>query len=322
MTNIFPFRFVIDETPYCLWTSEREQLHRFLMGIDPKYFEHIQEVHAPMLNSDDKTKQYAAVALRTAYFQGLETFFALICSAFQAPHSTVGWMLKYKNEELRNLIKKIHNGEPILAYPSLEATDWKVIAHRIFEVDDESRNFLASNFGKLWEGFAADFLNSENTSEYNNIKHGLRVQMGGFELYMGRATEIGVPTPEEDMIHFGGSEFGTSFYEIQKLWRDNKFNIELVKRSLNWNPVNHLFGLQLISHSIQNVLTFLKLMNKIQDVKLEYWYTKDEAFYKKPWEQIIEVGSINLSPRIVPSSISPISKEDILAFYSKSNLST
>ena len=107
--DIYYYKYVIDETPYCLWTGEKELLKRFLKSIDPMYFEHIREVHEPMLNSEEKTKHYAAIAIRTAYYQGLETFFALLCSALQAPHCTVGWMLKYKNEELRNLVQKINS---------------------------------------------------------------------------------------------------------------------------------------------------------------------------------------------------------------------
>ena len=67
--------FLVDETPCCLWDTDiRQRNLDFLDSIDPGYFEHIADLHGESLEGDEK--QYAATALRVAYFQGLETLFA------------------------------------------------------------------------------------------------------------------------------------------------------------------------------------------------------------------------------------------------------
>jgi hypothetical protein len=323
ISDIYNFKFVIDETPYCLWTGAKGEILRFLNNIDPNYFAHVGEVYQPMLSKDNKTKQYAAIALKTTYAHGLESFFALLCSAIQAPHCTAGWLLKYRNEELNRLIKKINSNEDVLTFAVFEKVDWDSIAKYVFQCGDQKRrDFLVDNFGNLWEHFASDFLDSKANSEYNNIKHGLRVGMGGTQLSIGPVTEIGKPTPEEEMHHFEKSDFGTSFYEVERLKPGDKTNIQLLRHSLNWNPINHLFGLQLISQSIHNVLVFLKHVNGVQNKKLEYLFYEDEDFYKRPWEKTVSVPSISFNQRDTLASVELAAKEDILSYYANPNRST
>ena len=104
-------QFVIDETPYACWDWEltRKNLE-FLEGIDADYFRYVAETNGANLEGEDKHR--AALSLRLAYSQGLETLFALLCSAVQAPQCVVGWMLSYKNEELQQLVQKITESYP------------------------------------------------------------------------------------------------------------------------------------------------------------------------------------------------------------------
>ena len=98
--------FVVNETSYCLWDMETygERTLEFVRGIDPTYFDHIASIHGELLEGDEK--QYAATALRIAYTQGLETLFALIGAVVQAPYCVAGWVLKYTNKDLYELVKK------------------------------------------------------------------------------------------------------------------------------------------------------------------------------------------------------------------------
>ena len=99
-------RFVVDETPYCLWDADiRQRNLDFLDSIDPGY-SNIADLHGQSL--DGQEKQYAAAALRVAYSQGLETLFALLCAAIQAPDCVEGWLTKYQNSELESVVKKIN----------------------------------------------------------------------------------------------------------------------------------------------------------------------------------------------------------------------
>ena len=51
--------------------------------------------------------------LRQAYFQSMETLFALVASFLQARQYPVGWMLSYKSHELYDVIGRINEGKQI-----------------------------------------------------------------------------------------------------------------------------------------------------------------------------------------------------------------
>ena len=76
--------FVEDEKPYCFWGwGELKDLTlEFLDSIDPTYFQYIAKVHTE--NTTEKEEQKAAIALRTAYSQGLEALFALLRATVQS----------------------------------------------------------------------------------------------------------------------------------------------------------------------------------------------------------------------------------------------
>jgi hypothetical protein len=63
--------------------------------VDPTYFDYVGRVNAEVLGTDEE--QHAAMAIRTAYHHGLETLFALMFAAIQAPTawsggcSVTGW---------------------------------------------------------------------------------------------------------------------------------------------------------------------------------------------------------------------------------------
>lgn len=178
-------RFAINETPYCAWDVKLEKKNMdFLNSIDPLYFQHIANIHGQMLESDER--QYAAIALRSAYGHGLESLFALLCATVQAPDCVIGWLLKYRNEDLFGLVRKIHEGRPVLTKLAVRPISWETLAEKInvFSTDDLGKDSrIRTAFADLWERFAIEFLDKKMGFEYNSIKHGLRVSMGGFYLF-------------------------------------------------------------------------------------------------------------------------------------------
>ena len=111
-TRLPHIKFVVNETPYCFWDLDVHGKNlEFINKIDPKYFDHIADLHSESLDGDQK--KYAAAALRIAYSHGLETLFALLCAVVQAPDCVIGWFLKYRNTELFDLVKKISEGRII-----------------------------------------------------------------------------------------------------------------------------------------------------------------------------------------------------------------
>lgn len=114
--------FVVNDKPFCLWGTRLESVNdEFVRHIDPAYFEYLAEIHFPQLSSPD-TSHMAALALRNAYFHALETFFALLFAAIQAPTCVVGWMQKYQVRDIVSLIGKIFGAHKTYAMVTILAT--------------------------------------------------------------------------------------------------------------------------------------------------------------------------------------------------------
>jgi len=120
---------MVNTRPQVAWAWDlAERNLEFLRGIDVGYFEHVARTEGPILESD--RSQYAAAAIRVVYGQALETFFALVAAAAQAPSCVVGWMLSYRNDELQSVITDL----PSTSLPALAASTMSATAY-----DDEKR---------------------------------------------------------------------------------------------------------------------------------------------------------------------------------------
>lgn len=312
-------KFIVDETPYACWDWHLQRKNiEFIEGIDAEYFRYVAELNVTKLDGDDK--QRAALALRLAYSHGLEALLALLCSLVQAPQCVVGWMISYKNSELRNLVQKISRHENV--YSSLKGTPitWNLLAkyvHFNLSFDEQKLNWIKNGFGKLWSGFAYDFLNESISHEYNGVKHGLRTRPGGFFLAVGREDTPGVPAPPEKMQTIGGSEFGTSFFVREKILEGNRVNFRPRSQSRNWNPENLANGLILLSMSINNVVSFLRILNGIKPDKCKFTAPTEEDVFEEPWKRCVGVDSANFDTIIESAHITPCTKDDILKSYQK-----
>jgi hypothetical protein len=131
MIGIQRIRFAVNETPYCFWSLDAiAQDLEFINKIDPRYFEHIAELHGESLEGDQN--QYAAAAIRIAYSHGLETLFALLCAVAQAPDCVMGWFLKYQNRDLYDVVRKINDGRSIYKKLRCDRVRWNDIAEVVF----------------------------------------------------------------------------------------------------------------------------------------------------------------------------------------------
>ena len=318
MTEIQNVRFVVNETPYCLWDLDIYQRNLdFINSIDPKYFEHIANLHSDSLEGDEK--QYAAAALRIAYSHGLESLFALLCASVQAPDCIVGWLLKYQNQELYEVVRKISGWETVYSKLRVKPVTWDVVADAVFinfkTGDDEKDSSIRKNFARLWRRFASDYLNENHVYEYNSIKHGLRARMGGFYVAMGAEDVPGVPAPPEKMRMMANSEFGSSFYVPERLHDRRNFTIR--HQALNWDPVNFIYALQFISMSINNVLGSLKILYGVSIKEVPFMFSNNDESYEEPWKRQQGISSLGMNSQIPEEAITPLSKEEILAVYSE-----
>jgi len=297
------------------WDLQKKNIE-FLEGIDPGYYSFIASTSLEKLNSEDK--HYAALSLRISYYQGLETLFALIAATVQAPKCPMGWMLAYENHELKNVVRKISSESEIYTRLKLDYVSWErlaILIHSGVNAEENEKKSVSEKFGFAWRGLASDFLDTNHEAEYNSAKHGLRVRSGGFSLSFGQADVWGVSAPPEKMECLGGSEHGTSFFVKTKISERDKVNFKPNRISLNWHPQNLLYGLELISASINNVVAFLKWVNGVDPAKCSFLRMDDDCF-ESPWEMDVGVISWNCNKTLEPCHVRLFSKEEIIDSYS------
>ncbi len=299
-------QFVVDESPYCVWHKDLEAFNKSIVrGISPDYYHYLLEMYSPGLENDE-TRQYAAIALRTAYHQSLESFFALLFASLQAPKCVFAWLNVYKTGDLRTLVTKIDNGQEILSRFQLSEFSWKSLStllHAGLDNGGEDNALIADVFSKLWAHFAFEFLKQTNIDEYNSIKHGFRLNLGGFGLTFGGQL-------------IGESEFGSSFVQVKRI-DDLKHHLEAHFTSVNWEPEYLRVALQGIAFSINNIRTFLKRVNGIASDEDRYHEYTDQTMYDAMLEEYRQptIMDLSMNTGLGRKDIRPFSREEILASY-------
>lgn len=215
---------IIGKRPLSVWDVDLGYKNqRFLSSVDPSYFNYLSQIHSQPTNDQelrtDRQNQHSALALRTAYSQALETLFALLFASIQAPHCIPAWIGNYRNHELVDLVEKVQKNKPIDSVLDSETPAWCDIYDVLFDPkEDDNGIFIArSGFVKTWRCFASDFLNESFSREYNSIKHGLRINPGGFTLELGFTEEPGVKPPQDKMFTVMSSSFGSSYLKAEKI---------------------------------------------------------------------------------------------------------
>jgi hypothetical protein len=253
---------VVGKKLYCAWDPDLGTKNRdFLAGVDPSYYAYVAEVHGPLVAGEQA--KHAALAIRLAYSQALETFFALLGAAIQAPHAAVAWVLLYKANDLKWLVEQLVAGAPVRTLLRDGDTSWRGLAaamHKLVD-DPEQRAQLTDACATLWAQFAADFLDKPALDEYNSIKHGLRARTRGLTVSVAPAAPDGGPPPDEAFLVLGAADFGGGFYVKEPAAKDKgaRGNIRLRYCYRSWTPEHLVAGLELLAISIHNVLTTLRV---------------------------------------------------------------
>ena len=309
-------KFVVDETPWCAWEWDlKKQNLAFVEGVDPTYFEFLARAYVNSLDIDQDHK--AALALRTTYSHGVETFFAFLFAAIQAPDCVIGWVHKYYIHDLKNLLEKVSHGESINTKIDIAPITWKNIANAvlIFTLGDkEKEKRIKQKFAVAWQKLANDFLEPSFTPEYNSIKHGFRAKSGGSRVAMVRENQPGISASPENMHLWGESEYGSKFFTVEPL-DQSKHNFRLLKHYRGWQLENFYFGLNLISLSLQNVLSFLKVANGVDPSNVEFAWPSPESLFDEPWKKYPSSSGISMNSVITVEQITPFSDDEILSIY-------
>ncbi|MDH4161496.1 MAG: hypothetical protein OEW15_02240 [Nitrospirota bacterium] len=315
-------RFVVNETPFAFWDMELVKKNlEFLEGFEPDYFDYIVRTQSDHLEGADKQK--AALSLRLAYYHGLETLFALLCSAVQAPQCSLGWILCYRNNDLVDLVRKISLDKSIYTRMKDRPVTWEYLAklvHTYLKYDEEKKEWIQSGFGRLWRHFASDFVNADMILEYNGLKHGFRVRPGGFHLAFGIEDKPGVPAAPEKMELIGSSLYGSSYFVPDRIDPSDKYNFRPSRHAHNWNPVNLANGLLLISASINNVISWLRMINGISGDKCRFENPETSETFELPWKETVGVSHVKMDIIIERGQVRPISKKEIIKTYLEDNI--
>ena len=305
--------FFVNEEPYCIWeVNLLERNNEFLEGIDTEYFDYALKVHTEA--DDDKR---ASIALRTTLHHAIETMFSLLGAYIQAPNCVYAWVAKCSNKDLRELVKKIGDfRNNIFTKSNIEKVTWEWVAESIFCCylpGTEKNKQTVQLFASFWKRLAQVYLDNNHIDEYNSIKHGFRIRSGGFSLAVGREHEYGVSPPPEEMKLMGTSDYGTSFFRIESIG-EGKRNRSLRSRrtSLNWTIEKTTLLLQLVSISIKNITSVLKIANGAKVETYKFAPPQDDSDFKKVWSYSPGVTSCNLDCVLPEEEIVSFTKKELI----------
>lgn len=307
-------RFATSKSPCCVWDWDLAgQTVQFLESFDATYFDYLVACHIPQLESEDARR--AATAIRITYCHALETLFSMIGAVVQAPECVPGWLQQCRPEQLRELVSHISQRRPVYARFRERTSTWEALAHvtlwYLTFPDPDKKSRVVDGFGGLWSRLAQDFLSEHVRAEYNSLKHGLRISSGGSWLAVGQESSPGVACDPEAMKTLGGSEHGSSFFEIKKL---APLNYRLVRRSMNWDPYVLAARIQLIAMSLRNLVSFLRITTGVGPDRVQFHTPAPLELFEDVW-QSTGVTSSSFATVLELEHIVPKTAEEILAVY-------
>ena len=307
------FHFVVDETPYCVWGHDlREILTSFLDGFDPTYFDFMAKTFAAKRNASEKPR--ANLAIRATYGHALETLFATLCATVQAPRGVLAWLLKYRNHELRSLVRKISRKENILTRLKLSPPSWKSLAaliHAPVTSVHSQLNASVERLGDFWDYLASDFLDENHEPEYNSIKHGMRVVTGAFGL---RAEPTSAPADGVAATPLDLTGDGSHFKTLLPI-AGNKRNLQVALRAKSWSPDALVSRIELISESLSNTVEFLRVLSRGVKGGEQFRIAEDPETYEKCWDVGSSLCNFTFTPNYVTAPENLATEKEILESY-------
>ena len=310
---MYRYVFAVNDTAYCVWEHDLpERNERFLRHLDTGYLAYVVERHVEALDGTENLR--AAVAVRSAYFHGLETLFSLLGCLAQAPGCVAGWLSKCPTRALTQLVEGLAQGKPVLTQRGrqrISLDDLSAIVHAHAWQAESPGGATAARFAALWRRLAADFANESFRQEHNSIKHGFRVAAGGFTLRLGLEPSYGVRPPEDEFHTIGHSPHGTTFYvpeAIPGLPNGSGHHFRIRRTSLNWRAEAMVQCLQLLAWSVNNVVGELRILNGVDATTVQFQRPEDPAVFEAPWRWSTGVFGGNLDLVIDQQEVEPVSQ--------------
>lgn len=306
----------IGDQAHAIWDRDIQGKNlQLLKSFDTHYFEYLANIHSAEIDSEHA--QQAATALRTSYGLALETFFSLLGAALQAPDCVFGWLCRYEQEDLRLVIQGIKGTKKLRTRFRGQLT-WKSLSkviHRNLVLPDKTKEAeIKARFATFWEYLASDYLDLGSRSEFNSIKHGLRIQPGGFRVAIGIQEKPDVPAPPERMQGMGGSKFGSTILILENIGK-NKCDYRVREYSRNWDLTSLVGLIRIISMSINNVVSSLLIYNGQEPAKVQFFWPEDLTDFDRAWENECNLLACSSSAIIGEGDICPTKAEDVEKTY-------
>jgi len=322
--------YKIDNKAYCCWELDvRKRNIEFLTRLDFEYFWFQAELYQKELSGENKHR--AAIAIRNIYHHVTETFFTLVCAALQAPYCVYAWMFQATTGDVRKVVRKIQdNDSKLFNLLGLKELSWDAFSKQVYFISEnlhpkiEGQKEIAEKYANVWQSMAGMFLNDYTIKEYNAIKHGFRTSSGGFQLHLGPKGTLNVSERHNEWITVGASEFGSSFYVIEKLnyssLKSNP-NYQSKKYFLNWDP-NLLVGvIKLIAISINNISKYLKIINGSNPDENRYLVPENDDYFKNYWTYHTNLSQMKFDIDINTEQVEPFTTVEIEKYFNE-NLKT
>lgn len=305
--------FLVNEEPFCLWDFDlRKRNNEFLKGLDADYFDYCLKAHV-----DTEDEQRSSVALRITFHHALETLFSLVGAYVQAPDCAYAWLAKCSTSDLRAFISRVGSGSSdIFTKLNISPVSWNTVAEAIFQTympGTEKQGRTVECFSNTWRWLAHEFQDQNHIDEYNSLKHGFRVQGGGFALAVGIEPSYGIPPPEDKMHLLGKSDFGTSFLRLESLGTDRKNrSIRARRTSVNWSIERVILSLQLVHMSLNNVISALRIINGWKASECKFLRPENDEDFETPWKYSPGVTSINFDHVIDEGNTIAVTRRELL----------
>lgn len=310
-------RFAVNETPYCYWMNDIHGYNkRVIQCIDPDYWHSASYM---IRKCAEKNEIIAAVHSRMYYLTSLETMFAHLFSLLQAPDCIMGWLHNYGKRDIKRIINKIDTKHQL--YTKLElAITWKELTHFLFSDITQTDAKLPESlmfYERYLRMFANEIQSVSVGEELNSIKHGLRVNSGGFGLAFGPQEAPGIPAPPEKMMSLGSSATGMTYWIKENIGSDKK-NYGLREKSVNWTFDSQISRLELIAVYMNNIKHMMLQVNGYDTENTPKMYvTEHEKLQSALSAPLNAPHAFDFKAEIHPEWIKEFTTAEVLSVYDK-----
>ena len=116
----------------------------------------------------------------------------------------------------------------------------------------------------------------------------------------------------------GQSDYGTSFSSVTSIDSSARHHVQHRRHSRNWSPRDLQAGLALVSISVANVISALRILNDVPAQECPFGWPPDVESFDEPWKRRTGLGVLSVSgfEVVLPLDyIKPYTKHEILSNY-------